>query len=151
MKSLMSHLPRLRRQCQASSAGRTSFGKRRKRFRLRQTDFRGDGQRAGIPWLGMPVAELETLKSVLVVGSFLAKDHPLVAHRLRQAAKKGAAIARLHSVADDSKVPVAHSIVVAPSLLPAALAQIVVAAAHGAGKQVPAALAAARKWVEEHA
>ena len=32
-------------------------------FRLRQTDFRGDGQGAGIPWLGLPVAELNTLGS----------------------------------------------------------------------------------------
>ena len=28
-------------------------------FRLRQTDFRGDGQGAGIPWLGLPIADLE--------------------------------------------------------------------------------------------
>ena len=110
-------------------------------FRLRQTDFRGDGQGAGSPWLGMPVAELDTLQRVLVIGSFLSKDHPLIAHRLRQAAKKGAEIAVLHSVADDSRVPVAHSLVVAPSLLPSALAQIVVAAAQSAGKPVPATLA----------
>ena len=70
-------------------------------FRLRQTDFRGDGQGAGIPWLGMPVAELDTLDRVLVVGSFLRKDHPLLAQRLRQAAKKGAQVSMLHSVDDD--------------------------------------------------
>ncbi len=60
-------------------------------FRLRQTDFRGDGQAAGIPWLGMPIAALNQLERVLVVGSFLRKDHPLAAQRLRQAAKKGTA------------------------------------------------------------
>src|SRR5262249_54169516 len=61
-------------------------------FRLRQTDFRGDGRNEGIPWLGMPIAELNSLERVLVVGSFLRKDHPLIAHRLRQAAKKGAQV-----------------------------------------------------------
>jgi len=110
-------------------------------FRLRQSDFRGDGQGAGIPWLGMPIADLDTLDRVLVVGSFLRKDHPLVAQRLRQAARKGAEISLLHSVADDSRVPLAHSFVTMPSLLPHALAEIVVAAAQGAGKPVPAALA----------
>ena len=110
-------------------------------FRLRQTDFRGDGQGAGIPWLGMPIAELEALERVLVIGSFLSKDHPLVAHRLRQAAKRRAEIALLHSVSDDSRVPVAHSLVVAPSQLPSALAQVVVAVARSAGKPVPAVLA----------
>jgi NADH-quinone oxidoreductase subunit G len=110
-------------------------------FRLRQTDFRGDGHGVGIPWLGLPVAELSTLERVLVVGSFLRKDHPLAAQRLRQAARNGAQVSLLHSVADDSLIKVAHSFVVAPSLMPMALAELVIAAATGAGKAVPAALA----------
>ncbi len=110
-------------------------------FRLRQSDFRGDGQTSGVPWLGMPVADLNALDRALVIGSFLRKDHPLVAQRLRQAAKKGAQISLLHSVADDSLIRVAHSYVAAPSMLPHALAEIVVAAAHGAGESAPPALA----------
>ena len=111
-------------------------------FRLRQTDFRADGYGAGVPWLGMPIADLETRKRVLVIGSFLRKDHPLAAQRLRQAVKKGAELSMLHSVADDSRIPVAHSFVATPSLLPLALAEIVVAAAQAADKPVPDALAA---------
>ena len=110
-------------------------------FRLRQTDFRGDGQSAGIPWLGMPIADLETRKRVLVIGSFLRKDHPLAAHRLRQAARKGAEISLLHPVADDSHIKLAHSYIAPPSRLPLALAEIVVAAAQEAGKTAPDALA----------
>ncbi len=109
-------------------------------FRLRQTDFRGKGQGAGIPWLGFPVAELNRQDRVLVVGSFLRKDHPLIAQRLRQAAKKGAQVSMLHPVEDDWLLPVAHAFVTAPSLLPAALAEIVVAAARAAAQPVPAAL-----------
>jgi NADH-quinone oxidoreductase subunit G len=44
-----------------------------------------------VPWLGMPIADIPMLDRVLVVGSFLRKDHPLLAQRLRQAAKKGTA------------------------------------------------------------
>src|SRR5688572_1723401 len=40
-------------------------------FRLRHSDFSADGKRAGIPWLGMTIAELQALDRVLVVGSFL--------------------------------------------------------------------------------
>ena len=109
-------------------------------FRLRQTDFRDDGARGGIPYLGMPIAAVGALDRALVVGSFLRKDHPLLAHRLRPAAKKGAQISSLHSVDDDWLIPVAHRAIVAPSQLPSMLAQIVVAAAHGAGKDSPAAL-----------
>ena len=109
-------------------------------FRLRQTDFRDDGLRDGAPWLGMPIEAAARLDRALVIGSFLRKDHPLLAHRLRQAAKKGAQISSLHSVDDDWLLPIAHRATVLPSLLPGMLAQIVVAAAQGAGKAVPASL-----------
>jgi NADH-quinone oxidoreductase subunit G len=109
-------------------------------FRLRQTDFRGDGEREGIPWLGMPIADIAKLDRALVVGSFLRKDHPLLAMRLRQAAKMGGQISSLHSVDDDWLLPLAHRAIVMPSLLPLMLAQIVVAAAQGAGREPPAGL-----------
>ena len=84
-------------------------------FRLRQSDFSADGRRAGIPWLGMPVAELGALDRVLVVGSFLRKEHPLVAHRLRQAAKRGAQVHVLHCADDDWLMRIASRRIVAPS------------------------------------
>ncbi len=86
-------------------------------FRLRHSDFSADGKRAGIPWLGMPIAELAKLDRVLVVGSFLRKDHPLIAHRLRQAAKRGMQIHVLHSVDDDWLMKIASKNIVAPSEL----------------------------------
>jgi len=86
-------------------------------FRLRQSDFSADGARRGIPWLGMPIAELQNLDRVLVVGSFLRKEHPLVAHRLRQAAKRRAEIHMLHSVDDDWLMPLKSKKVVSPSRL----------------------------------
>ena len=70
-------------------------------FRLRQSDFSADGKRAGVPWLGMNVAELGRLDRVLVVGSFLRKDHPLLAHRLRQAGQRRTQINILHSADDE--------------------------------------------------
>jgi len=86
-------------------------------FRLRQSDFSADGARQGIPWLGMPVAELHNLDRVLVVGSFLRKEHPLVAHRLRQAAKRGTQVHMLHSVDDDWLMRIKSKKIVAPSQL----------------------------------
>ncbi|HET6599758.1 MAG TPA: NADH-quinone oxidoreductase subunit NuoG, partial [Burkholderiaceae bacterium] len=91
-------------------------------FRLRHADFSADASREGIPWLGMPIAELGALDRVLVVGSFLRKESPLIAHRLRQAARRGAQIHLLHSVDDDWLMPLASRRVVAPGELPAAIA-----------------------------
>jgi NADH-quinone oxidoreductase subunit G len=90
-------------------------------FRLRHSDFSADGAREGIPWLGMPIAELGALDRVLVVGSFLREEAPLIAHRLRQAAKRGAQIHMLHSADDDWLMPVASKTIVPPSALVGAI------------------------------
>jgi NADH-quinone oxidoreductase subunit G len=62
---------------------------------------------------------------VLVVGSFLRKDHPLIAQRLRQSAKRGAKITFLHSAGDDQFIQLAGQAIVRPSHLPSMLAQVV--------------------------
>jgi len=110
-------------------------------FRLRQTDPAFDAALSGAPWLGLPIAELETLDRVLVVGSFLRKDHPLFAQRLRQAAKRGTQVLLVDSAADDPLLPVTARITVAPSGLPAALAEVIVALAQAKEQPVPAAFA----------
>jgi NADH-quinone oxidoreductase subunit G len=110
-------------------------------FRLRQCDFSTDGKLKGAPWLGMPVAELGSLDRVLVVGSFLRKDHPLLASRFRRAAKRGQQLSVIHVAADDLAMPVANRAVVRPGELPALLAQVVKAAAEAKGAAVPRALA----------
>ncbi|MDD4964865.1 MAG: NADH-quinone oxidoreductase subunit NuoG [Gallionella sp.] len=98
-------------------------------FRLRQSDFSADGKQAGAPWLGMPIADLSTRDRLLVVGSFLRKDHPLLAQRIRQAVKKGAQANIVHSSGDDLLMPIANRIVAAPSQLVNTMAQILKAVA----------------------
>jgi NADH-quinone oxidoreductase subunit G len=110
-------------------------------FRLRQSDFSADGKRAGVPWLGMKLAELGELDRVLIVGSFLRKDHPLVASRLRQIAKRRSQINVLHCADDDLLMTVANKAIVRPSDLAETLAQVVKAAAEIKQKPVPAGLA----------
>jgi NADH-quinone oxidoreductase subunit G len=110
-------------------------------FRLRHTDFSTDGKRDGATWLGMSIADLAMLDRVLVVGSFLRKDHPLIAHRLRQRAKKGAQVSVLHTSDDELLIRLAHKAIVPPSVLPRMLGEIAVAAIQAAGKAAPAGLA----------
>lgn len=109
-------------------------------FRLRQSDFSADGKQAGnhvtegesrqfLPWLGMPIADINTRDRLLIVGSFLRKDHPLLAHRVRQAVKKGAQANIVHSTDDDLLMPVANKAIVAPNELVNVLAQILKALA----------------------
>jgi len=111
------------------------FGIENVDFRLRQTDFALDGQ--VIPSLGMPIADLSCVKRVLVVGSFLRKDHPLAATRLRTAVKSGAKLSIVHGSADDNLIPTANRLIAAPSDWLAALSEIVVAVAAAKGIAAP--------------
>lgn len=110
-------------------------------FRLRQSDFSLDGKRAGTPWLGMKVAELSQLDRVLVVGSFLRKDHPLLAQRLRQSAKRGTQVSLIHAAGDDQLIKGALKAIGLPSQVPQLLAEVVKAVATKKGVAVDAALA----------
>jgi len=102
-------------------------------FRLRQTDAGFEHSLQGFPWLGMPIAELNTLDRVLVIGSVLRKDHPLFAQRLRQAAKHGTQIVIIDTTGEDPLIPTAKRITVAPDQLLNFVAQV--AAAGNAAEQ----------------
>jgi NADH-quinone oxidoreductase subunit G len=97
--------------------------------RLRQSDFSADGKQLGAPWLGMPVAELSHADRLLIVGSFLRKDHPLLAQRIRQAVKKGAHANVIHAADDDLLMKVANKAIVPPSEMTNVLAQVLQALA----------------------
>jgi NADH-quinone oxidoreductase subunit G len=109
--------------------------------RARLTDARLDEALTGVPWLGMPVSSLGELDRVLVVGSFMRADHPLMTQRLRQAAKQGTQISTIEQVADDLLLPLHARMTVAPSEMSQALAEVVVALAGARGVDVPASVA----------
>ncbi|MFZ6844304.1 NADH-quinone oxidoreductase subunit NuoG [Undibacterium sp. RuTC16W] len=96
-------------------------------FRLRQSDFSLDSK--VMPWLGMSIVDFAQLKSVFVIGSFLRKDHPLLAARLRQSVKMGAKLSILHATDDELLIKLANNAVLAPSAWLNFLAEIAVAVA----------------------
>jgi NADH-quinone oxidoreductase subunit G len=111
-------------------------------FRPRRCDFSSDGKRAGTPWLGMRLSEIQDLNAALVVGSFLRKDHPLFAQRLRQLAKKGGQVSLVSVSGDDPLIDLCARITVGPHDLIRALAGVTKAAAALRGAAPPAGLAA---------
>jgi NADH-quinone oxidoreductase subunit G len=93
-------------------------------FRLRQSDFSADGKQQGAPWLGMSIADIGKADRILIVGSFLRKDHPLLAARIRKAAVRGAKVSVIHATDDDLLMKVAHKTIVAPGAMVDALTQV---------------------------
>jgi NADH-quinone oxidoreductase subunit G len=105
--------------------------------RLRDADFSNMAPAGAARWLGTSIASLSTLNSALVIGSFLRKDHPLLAQRLRQAARAGAAIHGLHALHDDWLMPMGTSIAAAPDAWLQSLAEIAAAVAQAKGAPAP--------------
>lgn len=98
-------------------------------FRLRQSDFSADGKQSGVPWLGMAVADINQVDRFLIVGSFLRKDHPLLAARIRHAVSRGAQVNLIHAADDDLLMPVASKEIIPPNEMTTVLAQVLQALA----------------------
>ena len=107
--------------------------------RSRHADFANTAATGKARWLGLPIAALSSLDRALVVGSFLRKDHPLFAQRLRQAARKGGLVMSLSAVSDDWAMPVAARITAAPGAWAQALADVAAAVAAAKGLAAPVA------------
>lgn len=105
-------------------------------YRLRHAEF---ATPEGVRWLGRSIASLTTLQSALVVGSYLRKDHPLFAQRVRQAVRKGAVVSRIDAVAMDWAMPVAHTLLAQPAGWAQALADVAAAVAQEKGVAAPLA------------
>ncbi|HYF60949.1 MAG TPA: molybdopterin-dependent oxidoreductase, partial [Burkholderiaceae bacterium] len=110
-------------------------------FRPRVADPSLAARMTGAPWLGMPIEAVNGLDRMLVVGSFLRKDHPLLAARVRAAVKRGARVAVVHAADDDLLMPLAAKAIVAPSQWAATLAGALVALHRSRDEAVPAELA----------
>ena len=106
--------------------------------RLRQTDTRGS---AALPWLGMPIAKLGELKRVLVIGSHLRKDLPLIAARVRTATKQGLKVYRLDAGGNDWLMPIAAHLKSKPSQWVDQFGQIAQAIAQAKSISSPSGLA----------
>lgn len=104
--------------------------------RIRQSDFRADTLLQGVPWLGMSIAEISNLQSILIIGSTLRKDHPLLAQRVRQAVHKGAQLNLVNPVDDDLLTKTENRAVVAPSRMLEILVQILRVASEIKGESV---------------
>ena len=107
--------------------------------RLRHQDF---SPSEGVRWLGMPIAALSDLQSVLVVGSNLRKDHPLFAQRIRQSARAGCAVTAITPealLANEGAwaMPLRATVVAEPDEWAQALADVAAAVAAEKGVATP--------------
>jgi NADH-quinone oxidoreductase subunit G len=101
--------------------------------RLRQADFRDQASDPAAPGLGgLEISGIDALDALLVVGCNLRREAPVLAHRVRKAAKRGAKIAFLNPARFDYLFPVAAYLESVPGKQLADLAAIYSACLDGA-------------------
>jgi NADH-quinone oxidoreductase subunit G len=121
--------------------------------RCRMVDFRDQKADSQFPSLGRRIAQLEELNSILVVGSNLRSEAPILAHRVRKAALAGASVSFLSTEKYEYLFPVTAYLDHNAGSILANLAALVAAAAELTAKPVPAHVAAAvagGKFTEQH-
>ena len=75
--------------------------------RLRQADFRDQAADPALPGLGLAIADVDKLDALLVVGSNLRREVPILAHRVRKAALRGAKVSFVNPARFEYLFPVA--------------------------------------------
>jgi NADH-quinone oxidoreductase subunit G len=101
--------------------------------RLRQADFRDQAADPAAPGLGgLAIAGVDQLDALLVVGSNLRREAPVLAHRVRKAARRGAKVAFLNPARYDYLFPVAAYLESAPGRQLTDLAAVYAACLDGA-------------------
>jgi NADH-quinone oxidoreductase subunit G len=110
--------------------------------RLRQRDFRDQAADPVFPALGVRIAEVDGLNALLVIGSNLRREAPILAHRVRKAALRGAQVTMLNPARFPYLFPLAGYLSCAPGAMSGELAALLNAAATATGAPVPEHLAA---------
>ncbi len=100
--------------------------------RIRRRDFTDQDNDPLYPWLGCEIADIERQNAILVVGSNIRHEAPILAHRVRKAALAGAEVSVISSREHEYFFDVATSL--SGDGLVAMLAGVAVAAC---GKSVP--------------
>jgi len=109
--------------------------------RLRRSDFRDEASEPLFPSLGVSIKDLEMANSVLIVGSNIRKEVPLLAHRIRKAALKGGKVSFINAQRYDYLFPVAGYLASNGTGSLDHLVAVAAAALNASGKSAPASIA----------
>jgi NADH-quinone oxidoreductase subunit G len=117
--------------------------------RLRRQDFRDQAGDPSAPTLGCSIAELECAAAVLLVGSDVRREVPIIAHRIRMGAvRRGTRVAFVNPRPVDVLFPVDASLTSNGHGMAQHLAAILAAASRAAGREPPTRTVAALEGID---
>ena len=116
--------------------------------RLRRIDFRDQAGDPSAPALGCSIADLEKASAVLVVGSALRQEVPIIAHRIRKGAMRhGTQVALVGPSRQELLFPVAAQFTSNGLGMAQHVAALLAAALRGSGRPVPPELVPALEGI----
>nr|WP_251365769.1 molybdopterin-dependent oxidoreductase [Coxiella-like endosymbiont of Rhipicephalus sanguineus] len=92
--------------------------------RIRWQDFRDQHKFASFPNLGLPIADIEKLNAILLIGSNIRFEQPLISHRINKARFEEAKILAINPMDFPFVFNLEERLIVSPQELPNALAQV---------------------------
>jgi NADH-quinone oxidoreductase subunit G len=93
--------------------------------RLQQSDFSQQENRPLFPGMTGELAELDTMKAILLVGSDIRREQPLAALRVRKASLHGGTVMRIASIDSDVNFKLVENVHTTPSSLVSTLKAVV--------------------------
>ncbi|TCO83064.1 NADH dehydrogenase subunit G [Plasticicumulans lactativorans] len=103
--------------------------------RLRQVDFSNDPENVVYPSLEMSIADLEHIDNILLIGTNIRMEQPMLAHRLRKAAMRGAHVFAINPRDFGFAFPLTTKITARPSEMLASLRRVALMVAEKTGKK----------------
>ncbi len=92
--------------------------------RLTQIDFTLDQNIAGISYVDATNEEISNAKSILLIGSVIREEQPLLAHRIREAVKCGAKLNVISVLKENLLCKVEHQVTIDPREIAYKLSQV---------------------------
>ncbi len=110
--------------------------------RLRQIDFAGDDEAPLHPGTSLPIERFSGCRRILLVGSNIRKEQPILGLHVRNAWRNGAKVTAINTMDWALHFDLSAKAVVAPSLVPYALAQVLISLCELKGTSIPAEISA---------
>ncbi len=105
--------------------------------RLREQDFSDDGVRRHTAGFETPMAAIDTADVILLIGSNIRNEAPLLGQRVRKAWRNGAQVMALNPVDWNFHFELESALITAPQQMVAELAAVATAVAVSTGKKIP--------------
>jgi len=121
--------------------------------RLREQDFSDDKARNQLLAFQSPMAAIDEADAILLIGSNIRQEAPILGQRVRKAWRSGAQVAALNPVDWNFHFSLSNKIITAPQNMVGELAALALAVSSATGKEIPGSLQAALsgvQWSEQH-